>query len=130
MATPKFHTRNRQGVHFATTNADVTQIALFDTVPSTAYQLDVKVTGFTTSGAAAPAAYAYWRRALYVTNGDGVVTQVGANQTPAADLESDAGATLGLAVVGTQVVLTISAAFPTNWVLDAYIGVADDVNMS
>lgn len=130
MATPKFNTRNREGIHFATTNADVTEVALFDTVPSTAYQLLVRVTGFTKSGAASPAAYAYWRRALYVTSAAGAVTQVGATQTPAADLESDAGATLTLAIVGTQVVLTVSASYPTNWVLDAYIGVADDVNMS
>jgi len=129
MATPLFNTRNRQGVHKATTNSDKTVLALFNTVPSTAYQLDLKVTGFTTSGAAAPAAYAYWRRALYVTDAAGTVTLVGAVQTPAADLESLV-ADLNLVISGTTVTMEVDASFPINWVLDAYIGVADDVNMS
>lgn len=130
MATPLFNTRNRQGVHLRTLNANFANLFEIVTKPNTAYQFEVRITGKTISGVASPAAYAYWRRALYQTDSTGALTLVGSIQTPAADLETDAGASVAINISGTSIIGTVSAAFPTDWVADAYIGVADDINLS
>lgn len=121
MATPLLNTRDTLGIHIRTNNADVTPVAQIDMLANQAVMLDLFAVGYTVSGAALPAAYSYWRRALYVTDSAGAITQVGSTQTPAADLESVAGADLIITISGSSIILSVSASFPTQWTVTGQV---------
>lgn len=118
MANPLLNERDYRGTKLASTNADFVNVArLVPDKKSAAYAMFIRVVGIRRSNAAAdqPAAYVYWRYALFVTSAAGVVTQVGATETIGTDKETDAGATLLVVTDGTNVDVKVSAAYPTNW---------------
>lgn len=118
MANPLLNETDRRGIKIRTTNADKTVVArLTPAKKGGVYMLDIRVVGVRvlTSATTQPAAFVYWRYAAYVTSATGAVTQVGAVSTLGADKETDAGADIWVETDGTNVDISVSASYPTDW---------------
>ncbi len=125
-----FKTVNRGGNIFITQNSDLYTAHYFETQPKSAYHVLFYTTAArvgTITGAIIQAA-AYWRRALFRTDANNVITQVGSTQTPAADLEDAAGWQCLIVpdVANKRILCQVAAdGTPTNWQTWAEIFVAD-----
>jgi hypothetical protein len=111
MAIPLLNERDRRGTKIRVSTADFTPIARMTPQKKGAvYDMQIRIVGVRvlTALGAQPAAYAYLRRITVVTDSTGAVTQVGTTQTLGTDNETDAGATINIAV-DSSLGVTISA---------------------
>lgn len=122
----KAWTSKRGGIPFQTLNSDLVNAVTFATKPNSAYQVQAYGTAYRTDDDSQGAAY--WRRAAYRVDATGAVTQIGANQTPAADLEDGAGWQFILSVSGTNLLIQVAGqGTPCYWNIDWEIQIVDNV---
>lgn len=124
----RLNERNRQGAKTRTLNADVTTIGQFiPDRPGVAYLLNIVVVGvrLLTAQAPLPVAYALSRRALFMTDASGVVTQQGATGTIGSDLTTDANISLTVSTDGTNINIAVSAEYPTDWSVACTTNIVD-----
>lgn len=126
MAATKFNVPLRGNVILTTTTADLQELVTFQTKPNSAYQVEIKAVYRRNQGDGQLGAY--WRRAAFRTNADGTLTQVSTTQTPAADIEDEAGAQFLVDANGTEIrVRGAAEGSPVYWAITSDINVVDNV---
>lgn len=107
------NTVSRGGLVSATQNSDLITKGTFQTKPSTTYALRAR--GVYTRPGANQAGF-YQRAALFRTDANGVLTQVGATVTIGTDLEDTPGAQFLISPLGTTIIIQVaSEGTPSNW---------------
>ena len=132
MAIPLLNERDRRGTKIRVSTSDWTTIARF--VPNragVAHAITLQIAGFRVLTAAGPqpAAFFYTRRALFVTDSTGAVTQIGATGTLGTDLETDAGSDVSVTTDGTNIDVKVTCSWPTDWSVNASTIIVDQFNV-
>ncbi len=125
---PLLNERDRRGTKIRTLNADVTTIArIAPDGPGRCYILEMDIVGvrLLTAAATLPAGYGLTRRAVFVTDANNVVSQIGTTDTIGTDRVTDANITLTVSTDGTNININVSAEYPTDWSVDCYTIMVD-----
>lgn len=126
---PLLNERDRRGTKVRTLNADLTTIARFiPQRPGCCYIVNIDVIGvrLLTAGATLPAGYGVSRRAVFITDANTVVSQIGSTDTIGTDRVTDSSNfSVSLSTDGTNVNVNISAEYPADW---SVYGVIEEVD--
>lgn len=124
--TTKFNVPLRGDIRFTTTTSDLVTAATFQTKPSTAYH--AQFWAVATREDATAGSGIYWRRALFRTDANGVLTQVSTTQTPGADIEDNAGWQFLIGATGTTIIVQIAGeGSPCQWAIASDIHTVDAI---
>lgn len=122
MDPTRFNTVNRGGNPFITNNSTLQTAATLQAQPRTMYEIVARVRAFRVQAGYFNEVASYWRRAVFYSDENKVLTQVGATQTIGTDIETSGGwqcLLLPNPADNTQIAVQVAAdGTPTNWVVD------------